>query len=410
MIIKEYIKEFETRGVGMFVHFGLYSTRGRGEWDLFRNKVPTEEYESATAVFCPEPDWAEKLVAAAKGAGCKYITLTTRHHDGFSLYDTLGLSEYDAPHTCGRDLIREYVDACRKEDIVPHFYHTLLDWHNPDYNKDFKKYLVYLRRSVEILCTQYGKIGGLWFDGMWDKWDADWEEDALYSLIRRHQPEAMIINNTGVEKGGQLGHIEIDSVTFERGKPLPINREGAPKYIASEMCEVFNFHWGYAESDFKYKSLAEIIETLCNCRKYGSNLLMNIGPMGNGYLRPIDAGMMAGLGEWVKRFDEAVRKPRPTDIEVIGKKRDFVLQDGKNYYAFCFDVPSESQIDIDKSALSGWCADEIITLDLPIASVTRLDTNEPLDYSLSDGKTTVKLHPYTYGDYPVVSVLKIVTK
>ena len=109
------------------------------------------------------------------------MTLTTRHHDGFSLYDTCGLNpEMDTVHTCGRDLVREFVDACHKYDIIPFFYHTLLDWVVESFENDFPTYLKYLRDSVEILCTNYGKIGGLWFDGMWSKPDADWEEDALY--------------------------------------------------------------------------------------------------------------------------------------------------------------------------------------------------------------------------------------
>ena len=122
MIIKEYIKRFEKLGLGMFVHFGLYSVHGKGEWAHGRN-ISAPEYEKLFYKFNPEKDWAEKLVETAKKAGAKYITLTTRHHDGFSLFDTLGLNEYDAPHSAaGRDLVREFVNACRAEDIIPFFY------------------------------------------------------------------------------------------------------------------------------------------------------------------------------------------------------------------------------------------------------------------------------------------------
>ena len=184
------------------------------------------------------------------------------------------------------------MDACNRNGIIPFFYHTLLDWWDERYETNFKEYLVYLRKSIEILCTNYGKIGGLWFDGMWDKPDEDWEEDALYGCIRAHQPEAMIINNTGLHQRGALGHIELDSVTFERGKPEPINMEGAPKYIASEMCEVICDHWGYAKNDFNYKTPAQMIRTFSVCRRYGSNLLLNIGPKGDGTLRTIDKGFL----------------------------------------------------------------------------------------------------------------------
>ena len=161
MIIEKRIKNFENLGFGMFVHFGIYSLLGKGEWVKHIYSIPDVEYEKLTKEFDPEKDWAEKLVLAAKNAGCKYITLTSRHHDGFSLYDTKGLSDYDAMHAkCGRDLIKEFVDACNKENIKPFFYHTLLDWHVKEYKENFPKYLEYLRKSVEILCTNYGEIGG----------------------------------------------------------------------------------------------------------------------------------------------------------------------------------------------------------------------------------------------------------
>ena len=216
MIVKQYIKDFENLGLGLFVHFGIYSVIERGEWVKFADEMNREEYFAYAKQFNPAPDWAERLAKTAREAGCKYITLTTRHHDGFSLYDTCGLSELDTMHTCGRDLVREFVDACRKEGVIPFFYHTIIDWFDERYEADFKAYLQYLRDSVEVLCQNYGRIGGLWFDGMWNSDTVDWEEDALYGVIRKYQPEAMIINNTGLSKLGALGHIELDSVAFER--------------------------------------------------------------------------------------------------------------------------------------------------------------------------------------------------
>ena len=156
MIIKEYIKRFEKYGLGMFVHFGIYSVLGKGEWALSQTGISHGEYEKLTERFNPDPDWADELVATAKAAGCRYITLTTRHHDGFSLYDTCGLNDYDAPHALsGRDLVREFVDACNRAQIVPFFYHTLLDWREKSFEENFPEYLVYLRKSVELLCKNY---------------------------------------------------------------------------------------------------------------------------------------------------------------------------------------------------------------------------------------------------------------
>lgn len=162
----------------MFVHYGLYSVLGKGEWSHALCAVSQEKYEQLIKKFNLGKNWAKQLVKTAKDAGCKYITLTTRHHEGFSLYDAKGLSDFDAPHSAaGRDVVREFVDECRAQGIVPFFYHTLLDWHNPDYKDNFPKYIDYLIKSVEILCTEYGKIGGLWFDGMWDKPNENWQED-----------------------------------------------------------------------------------------------------------------------------------------------------------------------------------------------------------------------------------------
>ena len=408
MIVKQYIKEFEKLGFGMFVHFGLYSVLGKGEWAKHLLKIPYEEYDKLIPQFNPDPDWAKQLVATAKKAGAKYITLTTRHHDGFSLYDTCELNNYDTVAGCGRDLVREFVDACNAEGIIPFFYHTLLDWHEPLYTSDFKGYLKYLRRSIEILCTNYGKIGGLWFDGMWDKWDEDWEEDLLYGTIRKYQPDAMIINNTGLGREGALGHIELDSVTFERGKPSPINMESSPKYIASEMCQIFNDHWGYAAEDLNYKSPADMIRDLAICRRYGSNLLMNVGPMGNGLLRPIDAATFGIMGEWVAYFKEAVYLPRPSGIEIENKDTDFILSDGVNYYLFCDRLPMVADPNVSKRTAADYS--DVFAFDKEIESVRWLDNDEELTFEQKDGKTTVTTTPYIWGRSLVVRVAKIKVK
>ena len=408
MIVKQYIKEFEKLGFGMFVHFGLYSVLGKGEWAKHLLKIPYEEYDKLIPQFNPDPDWAKQLVATAKKAGAKYITLTTRHHDGFSLYDTCELNTYDTVAGCGRDLVREFVDACNAEGIIPFFYHTLLDWHEPLYTSDFKGYLKYLRRSIEILCTNYGKIGGLWFDGMWDKWDEDWEEDLLYGTIRKYQPDAMIINNTGLGREGALGHIELDSVTFERGKPSPINMESSPKYIASEMCQIFNDHWGYAAEDLNYKSPADMIRDLATCRRYGSNLLMNVGPMGNGLLRPIDAATFGIMGEWVAYFKEAVYLPRPSGIEIENKDTDFILSDGTNYYLFCDRLPMVADPNVSKRTAADYS--DVFAFDKEIESVRWLDNDEELTFEQKDGKTTITTTPYIWGRSLVVRVAKITVK
>lgn len=406
MIVKPYIKDFEKMGLGMFVHFGIYSEFGKGEWALSVPDCDMEEYYSCREKFCPNPDWAVKLVKIAKAAGCKYITLTTRHHDGFSLYDTKGLNEFDTVHTCGRDLTAEFVDACRLEGLKPFFYHTLLDWHEKNYKENFKAYLKYLRASVEILCTNYGEIGGLWFDGMWDKKDEDWEEDALYGMIRKYQPNAMIINNTGMQELGKLGHIELDSVTFERGKPKPINLEASPKYVASEMCEITGSHWGYAREDLKFKGTDKLIEETAECRRYGANMLLNVGPKGDGSLRLIDQAILEILGEWMSYNGEAMRAPRPTNICVEDKPKDFVLKDGKNYYLFCYDIPMAADINVELKEEGKLYMDCFAFKD-KVKKVTWLDDGMKLKFEQTEDVLTVHTVPFVYGRQLVVRVAKI---
>jgi len=399
MIKEKRIEDFEKTGLGMFVHFGIYSLYGKGEWARYSLKVPEKEYEALAASFDPEPDWAEKLVLTAKKAGCGYITLTARHHDGFSLYDTKGLSDFDAMHAkCSRDLIKEYVDACNKYGITPFFYHTLLDWHMSSYNDDFPAYIDYLVKSVEILCTNYGKIGGIWFDGMWNKKSADWQEDRLYSTIRKHQPDAIIINNTGLDALGEPGHHELDSVTFERGRPKEINREGAKKYVASEMCDIFAKHWGYAREDFAYKGLSEIIENVCLCRKYGSNYLINAGPEGNGYLRPLDRAMLETLGEWTALYDGILHLPASSPVPVKGAEKSFAKICGDTVYVFRF--PGEA----------AECAFEIpdgIAFKEPESAALFDDPAAKIPLSVSGGRVSVTVPDFPYGKDHVVRVAVI---
>ena len=405
MIIQQRVKDFENLGFGMFVHFGLYSVRGKGEWSYHLHKLTPEEYEPLAKEFNPKKDWAEKLVAAAKDAGCKYITLTTRHHDGFSLYDTCGLTDYDAPHFCGRDLIREFVDACNAQGIIPFFYHTLLDWRVPCYKEDFPTYLKYLRDSVEILCTKYGKIGGLWFDGMWDKPDENWEEDQLYGMIRSHQPECIIINNTGLNARGEAGHIELDSVTYERGMPTKMPDE-APKYLAGEMCEVMNTHWGYAAEDIDYKSPADMIRTLAGCRRYGANLLLNLGPEGDGSVRDIDALILKLVGRWVALYDEAIRLPRPTYQDIPNKPSDFLLKHENTYYLFCDHLRVSGDANVTLSNDNPFIS--VCTVPENVKSITWMDTNEALEFSQDGDRLSVQTVPFLYGRNNVIRVAKIV--
>ncbi len=402
-VAKQYILDFEQMGFGMFIHWGLYSQIGRGEWIMDLGNIPLPEYKKLASTFTAEDFDAEEIALTAKRAGCKYIVLTTRHHDGFSLFDTCGLNDYDAPHSAaGRDLIREFVDACNKHDIVPFFYHTTMDWYEKSFNDDFDEYLEYLRKSVEILCTNYGKIGGLWFDGNWSRPNNDWKEDELYGTIRKHQPDAMIINNTGLDHRGEGGHPEIDSVTFEQGRPTPMDREGMKKYLAAEMCLTLNDHWGFGADDINYKSPRELIQSLCDCRKVGANLLLNIGPEAQGKINSYQKELLGLIGRWMDKFGEAIYNGRPYGASCENK--NFILRGAneKCLYLFVYDLDIAGYENVTVAGkyrgpyAFGKVKDKIL-------SVKWLDAPETeLDFTQSGDMLTVNFTGSPYGSsYPV---------
>ena len=393
-----YVERFEKLGFGMFVHFGLYSIVGKGEWYLNINKnADVKAYENLVNEFDIKKDWAKNLVQTAKNAGCKYINITTRHHDGFSLFDTKGLSDYDVMYSpTKRDLIKEFVDECNKENIVPFFYHTLMDWKEPTYKSDFNAYIDYLVKSIEILCTNYGKIGGFWFDGMWDKPNDDWQEDRIYGTIRKYQPEAMIINNTGLSALGKVGHPEIDSVTFERGNPTFV--DNSDKHRAGEMCQILNDHWGYASGDCNYKSVKELLENLVDCRRFNCNFLLNTGLMGDGSVNPMDNYLLSQIGKWITVNKDFIYNVRSQDIKATNCD---LLFDGEYYYAVIKNVPMSADPNVQR-------AGEIlkVKVDKDIDFAEWLDNGEKIDFS--DGEFNVK--PFGYGESYSIRVAKLKLK
>lgn len=393
----EYVDNFKKMTFGMFNHFGLYSILGKGEWVEYIHKIDKTQYESLIKGFRVGKNWAKALVKTAKESGVKYITLTTRHHDGFSLYDTCGLSDFDAPNSaCGRDLVKEFVDECRKGGITPFFYHTLIDWHNDDYENDFPKYIDYLIKSVEILCKNYGPVGGFWFDGAWDKKDADWQEDRLYSTIRRYQPTAVIINNTGLSETGKTGHRELDSVTFERGKPNTVTSAARP--IAGEVCESINNHWGYTKDDISLKTPKEIIDLLLECKSYDCNLLLNTGLRANGLVNALDKAVFSAVGKWIKANKNFIFDVKKSDVSA-----DFgsTFTDGEYLYVVVKDVPMKADMNVIRNG-----EPTVVTLntDRKIVGATWLDDGSPVSV-LNDN--SFRTSAFFYGTYMYARVAKI---
>lgn len=406
----QYIKNFEQLGFGMFVHFGLYSQLNNGEWTYVQGKYKTmsqEEYMKLADTFnCGS---LTEIVETAKNAGCKYICLTTRHHEGFSLYDTGDLSDFNSLNSpAGRDIVAEFISECNKADIVPFLYHTTYDFFHPDFENNFDAYLDYLYESVKILCTKYGKIGGLWFDGNWAKKDEDWKEDRLYSMIHHYQPEAIIVNNTGLNARGEQGNLEIDSVTFERGLAKPIDRRGKKKYMAGEMCETLCDHWGIAD-DINFKSPKILIESLCKCRKVGANFLLNIGPNKDASVPTIQKGIMECIGRWMKVYGEAVYDGRP--YITYPDREEFVLKsvkDEKTAYLFKFNLGySTGNVNVSL----GFGESAPVTLDKfykKIKSIKWMDNDEELEFSQQEDILNVKFTGFTYGQSLCVRVAKVI--
>ncbi len=383
------IVRFERLAYGMFLHWGLYSQLGCGEWVKFNRPIPRGRYNRLARTFTAKDFDAAAWARLARAAGMRYIVLTTRHHEGFSLYDTRGLSKFDAPNTpAARDLVSEFVDACRKEGIVPFFYHTTIDWQwwpepsrppLPDGGARFGEYLDYFHASVEILCTRYGPIGGLWFDGNWAHPQADWKEDRLYAMIRRHQPEALIINNTGLDARGRVGHPELDSTTFEQGLPTPPDRSGQPKYLACEMCQTMNAHWGIGQHDYSYLSVPTMIENLALSRKAGANYLLNVGPTAQGGVPEYEGAALRRVGDWVRPLARILSEGTPVE-GVSCHGRDFILSARGKHYYFAFDLPIRGNehvtVSSGKAGIRG-----ISGFRNRISSIRWLDNKETLVFS-----------------------------
>lgn len=250
------------------------------------------------------------------------------------------------------------------------------------------------------VCTNYGKIGGLWFDGNWSKkGEGDiWQEDKLYSLIRKYQPDAMIITNTGLSSTGSVGHPEIDSVTYERGNARPINRDGMDKYISGEVCDSINMHWGIAD-DINYKSPMQILTSLVKSRSAGANYLFNVGPDSNGNIPQYPLATLNVIGKWMNIFGNAVYNGRPywyrEDSSV------FILIDDKHLYFLYINLARKGSSDVTYiSGTEGMI--KFNDIGVNVANIKWMDNNEQLDYSKDEDDLTVNFTGYDYGtDYCV---------
>lgn len=336
---------FEDAKFGLFIHWGVYSILGDGEWVMQSQNISIEDYEKLPTFFNPIEYNADTWVKMAKNAGMKYITITSRHHDGFSMFDTKA-TDYNivqkTPYK--KDVLKDLAAACKKEGIKLFFYYSLLDWHNDDYfprgktgtdisgrgEGKWENYIAFMKAQLTELLTNYGDISGIWFDGKWDRKDADWHFDEIYEVIHNLQPQCLIGNNhhESVLPGE-------DFQMFEKDLPGKSTHGFASKAedigeLPKEVCETINGSWGFNLKDNKYKSKKILVQYLVRAAGYGSNLLLNVGPMPNGKIQPEHIASLEEMGSWLLLNGETIYATREG---IIAPSEDFIsTKKGKKLY------------------------------------------------------------------------------
>jgi alpha-L-fucosidase len=317
-------KWFEDAKFGLFVHWGVYSLLAKGEWVMNKDKLPMSEYAKLPPRFNPTKFDAEEWVKLAATAGMRYITITSKHHDGFCMYDSK-LTTYDIVDATpyGKDPMKALADACHKHKIRLFFYYSLLDWHHPDYyprgktgqsagreeRGEWKQYVAYYQGQVRELCTAYGEIGGIWFDGWWDRPEAAWDLAGTYRMIHELQPGALVGNNHHVAPfPGE------DFQMFEQDLPgensAGFNKAGVTTQLPLETCLTLNQSWGYNARDAHFKSSEQVIYALLGAAGRGANLLLNVGPRPDGTIGAEFADRLASVGKWLSTYGKTVYETR----------------------------------------------------------------------------------------------------
>ena len=316
-------KEFRESGLGIFIHWGIYSMFGQNEWYLNRG-INAQEYAKAASAFYPANFNAAEWVKTFKDAGAEYICFTSRHHDGFSMWHTKQ-SDYNIVDATPfkRDILKEIAEECQKQDMRLHLYYSHIDWTRPDYPSgrtgletgrdttaiDWPGYYKFMNAQLTELLTEYGKIGAIWFDGWWDH-DQDsipfnWELPEQYSLIHKLQPSCLIGNNHH-----QTPFEGEDIQIFERDLPGE-NKEGLSgqdiSQLPLETCITMNRSWGYCVKDLKYLSAEELFRTLVRTAGKGANLLLNVGPQPNGEIPQAQIDRLKAIGKWLDVYGPTIK-------------------------------------------------------------------------------------------------------
>jgi alpha-L-fucosidase len=324
---------------GLFLHWGLYSIpagqwgerTNHAEWIRTTAEIPLEDYAKLQPAFDPVAFDADAWVLAAKRAGMRYIVITSKHHDGFGLWDS-DQTDWDVMGTpFQRDILAELAAACERHGLRMCWYHSIMDWHHPDYlprrgweaadrppeGADFARYVAYLHAQVTELLTRYGPIGVMWFDG---EWEATWNHElgqALYDLCLELQPDVLVNNRVDVGRGGMGGMTEDGRFAGDFGTPeQEIPATGLPG-VDWETCMTMNDHWGWNKADRNWKSTQELVRMLVDIASKGGNFLLNVGPTASGEFPPEALERLEGIGRWMDRFGESIYGTQASPFESL---------------------------------------------------------------------------------------------
>ncbi|MHC5023159.1 MAG: alpha-L-fucosidase [Planctomycetota bacterium] len=348
---------------GLFIHWGLYAipagewkgSTNHAEWILTTAQIPVAEYEQFTGQFNPVKFDADAWVRMAKDAGMKYIVITSKHHDGFCLFDSAH-TDYDVMSTpFKRDIMAELADACRREGLRMCWYHSIMDWNHPDYlprrgwesrpadGADFDRYVQHLHDQVTELLTNYGDIGVMWFDGEWEStWNHEYGLD-LYRLCRELQPDVIVNNRVDKGRAGMAGMTADSKYVGDFGTPeQEIPETGLPG-VDWETCMTMNRHWGYNKHDDDWKSATDLIRKLVDIASKGGNFLLNVGPMSDGTFPEESVERLRAIGDWMDVNGESIYGTTASPFPHLPWGRCTVKRTGSTtrLYLHVFDWPAD---------------------------------------------------------------------
>lgn len=402
-------QEFADSRFGIFIHWGVYSLFAQGEWYMNRAGINRDEYAMAADAFYPHRFNAKEWVSVFKESGAGYITFTTRHHDGFSMWDT-DESDYNIVDATpfGRDVVGELADACHEQDLRLHLYYSHLDWRRDDYPQgrtghdtgrdpqkaDWPSYYRFMNNQLTELLTRYGKIGAVWFDGWWDH-DSDsvpfdWQLPEQYALIHRLQPQCLIGNNH---------HMAVfpgeDIQIFERDLPGEnqagfVDEAAQVSRLPLETCNTMNGMWGYKVDDTDYKSTKELLHYLIRTAGKGANLLLNVGPQPNGELPAAAVVRLKEMGQWMAEYGPTIKGTQGGDVPPC----EWGATTRKDNHLYVHVLDSEA-------------TEVVLPAGIKVKRAKEYKTGLAIKTKRSAGATVLQLHSHRdYVDY----VIDVVTK